>query len=267
MPNSRSQFRFGIWLPVVILGALIFLAPLLATHDPLHAYAGDERLGPSEKYWLGTDMLGRDVFSRLVTGGQRTLGSAFIATGIAVSGGLLLGGLLIIAPAPLRWLLSILLDALLAFPSLLTALVILTAFKPGFWTMALALGVSNIAAYEQVAADGLRATLAEPFIEGARSIGATRWHILTRHVMPTALPTLAAFASVIFSWSLVYQAALTFLGMGGDLAEPDWGTMLAQGYRTIRETPLLVITPGGMLMISVWLANQFANAVSQAPSR
>lgn len=267
MPVLFRHINFGLWMPLVILVSLILITPHLAQHDPLTPTAGHELAAPSENHWLGTDYLGRDVFSRLVNGGQRTVGAAFVATGIAIAGGLLLGGLLIIAPAPIRWLLSILLDALLAFPSILTALVMLTALEPSLWTLALALGTAGIPLYTQVAADAFRAALSQPFIEGARSIGATRSHILRRHIIPTALPTLAAFGSVIFSWSLIYQAALTFLGLGGDISQPDWGTMLAQGYRTIRETPLLVIAPGGMLMLCVWLANWFADAVGRSPSR
>lgn len=245
----------------------MLLAPLLAIYDPLTPVSDHALAAPSQQYRLGTDLLGRDVFSRLAYGGQRTLGATLIATGIAVAGGLSWGGMLIIAPNPLRWVLSILLDALLAFPSILTALVILTALKPSLMTLGIALGMAGIPLYAQVAADALRATLSQPFIEGARSIGATRWYILTRHIIPTALPALAAFGSVIFSWSLIYQAALTFLGLGGDIAQPDWGTMLAQGYRTIRETPLLVIAPGGMLMVCVWMANWFADGVGKSPSR
>ncbi|MBZ0318618.1 MAG: ABC transporter permease [Anaerolineae bacterium] len=267
MPPLPHRIKFGLWLPLILLAGFVVITPQLANHDPLKPNSGDELASSSDEYWLGTDYLGRDVFSRLMVGGQRTLSAAFIATGIAITGGLLLGGLLIIAPAPLRWLLSIFLDALLAFPSILTALVILTALEPSLWTLALALGIAAIPLYAQVAADALRGTLSEPFIEGARSIGASPFYILRRHIIPTALPTLAAFGSVIFSWSLIYQAALTFLGLGGDISQPDWGTMLAQGYRTIRETPLLVIAPGGMLMICVLLANWFADTIGRSPSR
>lgn len=267
MPPLPHRVNFGLWLPIVILAGFVLIAPQLATHDPLTPNSGDEITPPSQNYWLGTDYLGRDVFSRLMVGGQRTLSTTFVATGIAIAGGLLLGGLLIIAPAPIRWLLSILLDALLAFPSILTALVILTALEPSLWTLALALGIAGIPLYAQVAADALRATLSQPFIEGTRSIGATPLYILRRHIIPTALPALAAFGSVVFSWSLIYQAALTFLGLGGDISQPDWGTMLAQGYRTIREAPLLVIAPGGTLMMCVLLANWFADTIGKSPSR
>lgn len=267
MPPLPHRIKFGLWLPLMLLTGFILIAPRLANHDPLKPNSGDELAPPSQEYWLGTDYLGRDVFSRLVVGGQRTLSATFIATGVAIAGGLLFGGLLVIATAPIRWLLAILLDALLAFPSILTALVILTALEPGLWTLALALGLAGIPLYTQVAADALRATLTQPFIEGARSIGASPLYILWRHILPTALPALAAFGSVIFSWSLIYQAALTFLGLGGDISQPDWGTMLAQGYRTIRETPLLVIAPGGTLMMCVLLANWFADTVGKSPSR
>jgi peptide/nickel transport system permease protein len=199
-----------------------------------------------------------------MVGGRRTLSSAFFATAIAIGGGLILSGLTVAAPAPARWFTAVLMDALLAFPTLLLALAILTVLKASLFTLAIALGLANIAPYARVAAAALRAALSQPHIEGARSIGAGRLRILTRHVLPAALPTLAAFASVIFGWILIYGAALAFLGLGGDPSQPDWGTMLAQGQRTITQAPWLVLAPGAALTLSVWLANVFADQVGKA---
>jgi len=155
-------------------------------------------------------------------------------------------------------------DALLAFPTLLLALVALTVLKASLFTLAISLGLANVAPYARVAAAALRAALSQPHIEGAQSIGAGRLGILTRHVFRRRCHA-GRLCSVIFGWILIYGAALAFLGLSGDPSQPDWGTMLAQGQRTITQTPWLALAPGAMLTLSVWLANVFADQVGKSP--
>lgn len=244
-------------LIVVIFIFFIGIMPLLATHDPIFAESGAELQAPSPRHWLGTDHLGRDVWSRMVIGGQRTLGAAVLATGIAVSGGLAFSALL-----QSRWLqlpIGILIDALLAFPALLIALVIRTLLTGSWMTLALAIGLAGVAPYARVASDAIQISRNAPHIEGAHAIGAGTMRIFFHHLIPTALPALTSFGSIIFGWMILYQAALAFLGLGGSNSQPDWGVMLDQGRGYLEQAPLLVLCPGGMIALSVWLANTLAD--------
>ena len=241
-----------------ILFFMIFILPLTANHDPLHANAGEELIAPSSEYWLGTDHLGRDLWSRLVVGGQRTLLSTFLATGIAVGGGLILASLTQLGWTMSRYLAQVLLDALLAFPILLTALLIRTLLPGSLLALSGAIGLAGIAVYANVARTALRTAQVLPHIEGAYSIGATPRRILLYHVIPNALPTLISFGMVLFGWMLIYQSALSFLGLGGDPSAPDWGAMLNQGRAYLDTDPLLMICPGGMIALCIALVNQLS---------
>jgi peptide/nickel transport system permease protein len=261
-----QQYRphFWLWWPPLAVLCLVTVAPLLSTHDPRHAYAGRELAKPSAEHWLGNDHLGRDEWSRLVVGGRRSLGSALLATLLATGSGLALASASVAAPSGLRWSVAVLSDALLAVPALLLALVVRTLLGGSFYTLAVAVGVAGIGAYSRVARGALQAALIQPHIEGAKSIGATEWRILTRHVIPAALPTLGGFAAVTFAWSLIYGAALAYLGLGGDVSAPDWGYMIARAQGNLAQAPLLVMLPGSAIAYCVWLAYRFAKAVGQA---
>ncbi len=256
------RITFWHWFPLTVLAFFLLIAPLLATHDPIFAESGRELDSPSADHWLGTDRLGRDEWSRLAIGGRRTLSSALLATTIAVIGGLALSSLSFTGSTIIHHLSAALTDALLAFPALLLALVVRTLLEGNLWTLAIAVGLANLGPYTRLATDALHVAQSAPHIEGAHSIGAGRWRILTRHIIPTALPTLVAFASVIFAWSLLYGAALAFIGLGGDPSHPDWGVMIEQAQGTLSQAPMLVLLPSGALATSVWLAHRFADALT-----
>lgn len=241
-------------LVICLFSFILLILPLTANHDPLHAYSGQELQQPSRQFFLGTDQLGRDVWSRLVVGGQRTLSAALLATLIAISGGLLLS---IAYSSPwIHFVTGVLIDALLAFPALLTALVLRTLLPASVWSLSLALGLSGVAVYARVASDAIQVAGTAPHIEGAHSIGASQWRIITRHMLPVAMPALLSFGSVMFGWMVLYQAALAFLGLGGDPSAPDWGIMLNQGRSYVQQAPLMVLAPGMMIALIVWLANR-----------
>lgn len=261
------KHRFWLWLALLFFIGLTFVAPLFATHDPLHAEAGHELEQPSSDHWLGTDRLGRDEWSRLVVGGQRTLMSALLSTAIATLFGLFLSSLSIITPRLIQWIINAFTDALLAFPPLLLALIVRTILEGSLLTVAIAVGIAGIAPYTRVGRDALQIATTQPYIEGAISIGASRRRIILRHLIPAAIPSLAAFTAVTFAWSLLYGAALAFLGLSGDPSQPDWGVMIDQATQTLIQAPQLLFFPGGMIALSVWLAHRVADEVSRLPDQ
>lgn len=234
---------------------LIALLPQVAPFDPMTTDAAAVLQGPGRAHLLGTDQLGRDVLSRLLVGGRRTLMIAGSATGLAVAGGLVLG---IAAAATRRWsgaLIGILIDALLALPALLIALVGLTLVGTGGPQIALVTGLALIAQYARVSRAAMLAARSAGHIMAAESLGATRWWVLSRHVIPAALPVLLSYGGVIFSYSLLNSAALSFLGLGGALGQPDWGAMLFDGRQVLRVAPWVSIAPGLALSVTVLLVN------------
>lgn len=253
------------WIALLYILFWLLIAPLLQTHNPRIASAGQELTPPSSTHLLGTDRLGRDVWSRLAVGGSLTLGTALLATTLSISAGLLLA--LCNIPPLLSTASKLLTDALLAFPGVLIALVVRTIISGEWYALGIAVGIAHIAPYAYTATVALQVAAAAPHIEGAQSIGASRWRILTRHQLPHALPTLAAFGAVIFAWSILYAAALSFLGLGESPSTPEWGTMLAQGQGVLIQTPRLVLLPSMLIALSVWLAYRVADTITAAPSK
>jgi ABC-type dipeptide/oligopeptide/nickel transport system permease subunit len=241
---------------LIFIALMSLAAPIIAPHDPLTTSLENQLLEPSAEHFFGTDFLGRDVFSRAVYGGRQTLAMAAAATLIAASVGLLLG---LIAAYGNRWLdllASSLIDALLAAPGLLVALVILSILGSGQRSVTLAVAIAGIAPYARTTRDAIQAIQQENFVESAVSVGATRMRILLMHILPNARGILLAFLSVTFSWSLLNGAALTFLGFIGDPNTPDWGIMLAAGRQTFAVAPYEAMSAGVLLAITVGAVNQ-----------
>jgi peptide/nickel transport system permease protein len=251
----------GLLLIAIVLMAL--LAPVLATHDPRHAVPEEQFQGPSAQHLLGTDHLGRDVFSRVLYGGRRALALAGLALLVIVPAGGVIGAL---AGSDGRWLdmgLMVLVDALLSFPGLLLALALVAVFGTGLVQIAIAVGIAGIGSYARVVRAAVLEARTREFVAAARAVGAGPVGIFWRHILPTATPTLLAFASVALSWALLNGAALAFLGYAGDISAPDWGVMLAQGRATFRTAPWGVLAPGAALSVLVGALNLLASGLGR----
>jgi peptide/nickel transport system permease protein len=263
-PNFRL-IAGGTLLGVIVLVSV--LAPSLAGRDPRDARPDDQLLPPSSDYLFGTDLLGRDVFSRVLYGGQRTLGIALLTLGITILPGLLIGLVAGYAGHRLDRVLMTFMDALLAIPGLLTALALVALFGSGMIQIAFAVGIAGIPAYARVTRAAVIEARTLPFVEGARAIGSSPHRILWRHILPTIVAPLLAFAGVMLSWAILNSAALMFLGYGGDISAPDWGIMLADGREAFRTAPWVALAPGAALSLTVFGINLLASSLNGTLSR
>lgn len=252
--------------PIIVIATawllLILIAPLLTSIDPRQTNPSEILQSPRQNHIFGTDNLGRDVFSRTLHGGQRTLFISFTAALIAILPALLLALLNHISHPIFDKLTDILLNTWLAFPSLLIALVILTLLGRGFLPIAIATGLSQLPFFFQVSRGIFRQEEARPYVIAAKSLGASNWHIVTKHILPNARPTLGAYASITFAYCLINSAALSLLGLGGDPSIPDWGIMLASGRDAFRAAPWSAIAPGIAVSITIILMNKLADTFS-----
>jgi len=259
--------RLVVALGVLGLIALVSIgAPWIASHDPRAAAPENQLLEPSGEYLFGTDLLGRDVFSRVVYGGRRTLGVALLTAGITLAPGIAIGLAAGYAGRWLDWALMSVMDALLAFPSLLLALALVTVFGSGVVQIAFAVGIAGIPAYARVVRAAVLEARAVPYVDAARAIGARPAGILARHVVPAIATPLLSFAGVTLSWAILNSAALMFLGYGGDVAAPDWGVMLADGRESFRTGPWVAVAPGMALSLTVFAINLLGNSVAPPPA-
>jgi len=240
---------------------LILIAPIFSTHDPRQTDATNILQAPDTSHFFGTDNLGRDVYSRTLHGGQRTILLASAALAIAVIPALLLAMLNFISPAIVDKLVEIFLNAWLAFPSLLIALVILALSGRGFMPIAIATGLAQLPYFLQVARSTFKQSQSHEYITAAKSLGASDWHIVARHILPASRPTLMAYTGITFAYCIINSAALSLLGLGGDPSIPDWGVMLATGRTTFRVAPWTAFAPGIAISLTVILINKLADSL------
>jgi len=248
-----------VWLLVAVGGAL--LAPVLAPAGPLAAEPTRRLLPPGTGGWLGTDSLGRDVAARLVWGGRWTLQICLAGLVVSVGLGLPVGLLAGLLGGWVDTVLMRLVDAVLAFPSLLLALTLIAIAGPGLLPVAVAAGLAAAPAYARVARSAALEVRTQPYIEAARAIGASSFRILTRHILPNAAGTLLAFGAAQLGWVVLTGAALNFLGLGASPGTPEWGAMLADGRGYLRDAPWVSIFPGLALTFTVLAATLVGDRV------
>lgn len=253
------------WLVLVGLGAS--LAPFLAPAGPLTADATRVLLPPAAGWPLGTDSLGRDVLTRLLWGGRWTLGMGLIALVVAVGLGLPTG---LVAGTCGAWIESVLMrvvDAFLAFPSLLLAMAVVALLGRGMVAVAVAVGLAAAPTYARVVRSAVLEVRVQPYVDAARAVGCSEGRVMMRHVLPNAAAPLLAFAATQLGWVLLNGAALNFLGLGVQPGTPEWGAMLADGRGYLREAPWASTFPGLALTLTVLAANLMGDGLQEALRR
>ena len=253
----------GLVVAVLLSLAAIF-APLLATHDP-HALADKEaRQPPSRIHYFGTDTIGRDVFSNVVFGGRVSLPIGLVSVGIALGVGVVLGG---IAAYRGGWADTIVfraMDVLLAFPSILLALLIVTMLGRGTWKVMIAVGISEIPRFARQMRAEVLALREREFVLASRALGAGPLRILFGRILPNALGPLTVIATVGIATAVLEAAGLGFLGLGADERSPEWGTMLADNRSDLRTHWWLAVFPGLAIATTVLALNLVGDGIRDA---
>ncbi|MBT2248747.1 ABC transporter permease [Arthrobacter sp. BHU FT2] len=267
---SRGVFKTpGLVLAVIVVGAVILWAvvPGAFTHWPPDTGVPSARLKPpSTEHWFGTDSLGRDLFSRVVHGSATSLA----ATAVAVAVGLVAGSVLGLLAGFLRgWVddaIMRVMDVLLAIPSLLLSLALITVLGFGTVNIAIAVGIASVANFARIMrAESLRVGSAV-YVEAARSSG-VRWHgILLRHVLPNAAGPVLALSALEFGMAVLSISSLSFLGFGAPPPAAEWGSLVAGGRDYLVAAWWLVTLPGLVIAAVVLSTNRISHAF-QDPER
>lgn len=236
---------------LVLIFLLVIFAPFIAPVDPFLTNPEMQLQSPQPSYILGTDYLGRDVLSRVLFGGQRTLGMATAATLVSISIGTLIGLITGSAGERIDWFVTTILNALLAFPSMVLALLMITVLGQGFGTVILVVGLSQVANCARIVRSGVLTVRQMDYILAAQAIGASPVRVVLYHILPNIRSLLLAFTGIVFSYSILMGAALSFLGFAGEPGIPDWGVMLVEGRTAFRYAPWVAIAPGIMITLTI----------------
>ena len=241
---------------VVVVGVVTLLAPWIAPHDPLEIDVYNRLMPPSAEYWLGTDQLGRDIFSRVLFGGQVALKVSLVAIGVSMAIGLALGMLAGFGPRWLDRLLVVAFDTMRSFPTIMFALAIVALLGPSLNTVILVIIIASIPIYGRVVRTQTLALREKDFIKAERALGASTFRILVFHVMPNIAAPLLILASMDVPVVVGMEAGLSFLGLGVEPPTPSWGSILNDGYSYIRNSPWPIVA-GGIPLIVVTLGFTF----------
>lgn len=263
MHGSKMGVFGLIILSVLTISALA--APWLAPYDPATQSISDRLLPPmwvgggSTSHFLGTDSLGRDVFSRLIYGSRVSLLVGIVVVVIAGAFGVALGVVAAFKGGWVNTVLMRLVDLQMAFPGLLIALVILAAVGPSVATIILVLAFNNWMIYARVTHGIVLKIRQEPYVEAAQLIGAKGWRIVLRHVLPNLSAPLLTLATLEFAAIVLSEAALSFLGVGVQPPMTSWGLDVAIGKDYIFSAWWLVTFPGLAIAITVLAVNMVAS--------
>ena len=247
-PATRRQAvwgrRYRLWLglrsnPLAISGLLVILvvlllallAPLLTPYTPGYQDLSNRLASPSAQHWLGTDELGRDIWTRIIYGGRTTLGMVIAVVLLTAPLGLLIGCIAGYTGGLLDKALMRLTDIFLAFPRLILALAFVAALKPGVESAILAIALTAWPPYARLARAETLQFRNSDFIAASRLTGAAPLRIILRHVMPLCVPSLIVRVTLDMSSIIITAASLGFLGMGAQPPSPEWGTMIATARR------------------------------------
>ncbi len=246
-PSGRiGLVIIGLYLLAAILGTLG-----LTPHDPLKLFAIDRLKAPSQTYWFGTDLLGRDAFSRLMVGIRQSMLIAFASVAIATVAGTIIGLLSAWWGGIWDGIFMRVMDVLLAFPAILLALLIIAIVGPGTMTSVAAIAIVYTPIFARVVRGPALSLKQRDFVDAARTFGSSQGYVLTRHLLLNLVAPLAVQVTLALAWALLTEAGLSFLGLGTQPPTPSLGLMLAESRNLMTHAPWLMIFPAVTIMLGI----------------
>jgi ABC-type dipeptide/oligopeptide/nickel transport system permease subunit len=241
---------FGISIVIFVVLVAIF-APFIAPYDPIERIKEDSLLGPSKTHWFGTDILGRDIFSRVVYGSRISLLVGIVAVGISLAIGLVLGAISGYFGEIPDTIIMRFADIFFAFPYILGAIAIMTVLGPGIINIFIAIGILGWASISRIFRGSILSIKNKEYIEAARALGANNFRIISRHIFPNAFAPIIVYGTMTVGTAIIVEAAISFLGLGVQPPTPAWGKMLAESLDYIDIAPWMMVFPGLAIVITV----------------
>jgi peptide/nickel transport system permease protein len=246
--NPMAMVGLFIVLGFIFIG---LAAPLIAPHDYDLANFSMARKGPSAEHWLGNDEIGRDLFSRLLHGARISLMIGLLSVGIGVFFGVFLGIVSGYFGGYPDLFIMRLIDIVLAFPSILLAIMLVAFLGPSLENAMVAIGIISIPIYARLVRSSTLTLKEDVFIEATRALGGGHLHILAKHILPNVFAPIVVQSTLQIAAAIQAAAALGFLGLGAPPDVPEWGNMLQKGRTYIYSAPHIVVFPGLATMLVV----------------
>jgi peptide/nickel transport system permease protein len=260
---GRGVVKLGSVIVFVLIIMAIF-APFIAPYDPIKPDASSSLQQPSRAHLLGTDLLGRDVLSRIIYGSRVALMVGVIATSIAAIFGVAMG---LVAGYFGGWINNVIMritDALMSLPPIMLALAVAALLGGGLVNVMISVGISLIPTYCRLMCSEVLSIKESDYVVGTVLGGAGNGRIIFKHVLPNAFPPIIVLITLNMGIAIMAEASLSFLGIGISPPAPAWGGMVSDGYRYISSNPVLSLSPGIAVMLIVLAFNIVGDGLRDA---
>lgn len=264
--------------PMAVTGAIILLAltlaaifaPMLAPYDPIHQFRQDgltelgQPLPPNAQFWLGTDGVGRDLFSRLLHGARVSLGIGLSASAIAVTLALFIGGFAGFAGGNTDFWIMRFVDLVMSMPTFFVMLLLVVMLEPGAWVVITVISAFAWTYPARIFRSQILTVKERDFVLAARAIGVPGHRIFIRHLLPHVLPLVIVYLALGIPNTIFAEASLSFLGLGVPPPTPSWGGMIQNGMAYYRAAPWVAVFPGLAIMLTVVSFNLAGTGLREA---
>jgi ABC-type dipeptide/oligopeptide/nickel transport system permease subunit len=260
--QHRAAIVGGVYLAT--LAAAAATAPLWLIDEAGLSNLANNLAAPSRAHAFGTDELGRDLFGRIIYGARVSLALGFISVSLAAAAGIPLGLVAGYYQRIVDRVVMRAIDVLLAFPSILLAIFVVTVLGPGLRNAMIAIGIAQVPVYVRLVRGQTLALRQQDFVEACRAVGASDARILARHVLPNTVSPLIVQTSLLFGTAILAAAYLGFLGLGVQPPVAEWGTMLSKARLYLRSAPHVVVLPGVAIFLTVLAFNLVGDGLRDA---
>lgn len=257
----RQPLGIAALVVLLLLVALVTLGPAFLEHSPSRTNPLSTLQGPSAEHWLGTDELGRDVFSRLVHGGRVSLAVGLFSMLVGLSLGLAVGGAAGYFGGRVESLLMRIVDAFMAIPAFFLILVIVTSFGNHPVTIVITVGIGFWAQMARAAHAEFKRFRGSEFVEAGRALGGSHLRLMLRHIFPQVVPQATVLGTLGVGWAILTEAGLSYLGLGIQPPLASWGNMLQNAQAYLWREPILAVWPGLFIALTVLAFNVLGNAL------
>jgi len=261
LKNKAAIFGGALVLLIIIAGVA---APLIAPYDPIKQNLRASLLSPSSAHWFGTDVHGRDIFSRILYGAAISLRIGFLGALLGGSIGIVLGLVSGYYGGPADMLIMRLVDIQLAFPGLLLAIAIIAVIGPGLENVIIAVSIFSVPTFTRVVRGSVLSIRERDFVVAARTVGATNSRIMRLHLFPNILAPVLVLLTMRIATAILTAASLSFLGLGAQPPTPEWGAMLSDGRDYLMLAPHVATFPGLAILLAVLGFNLLGDGLRDA---
>jgi len=256
--NSKTRLSLGILLPILVVCGL---GPWIIPYDPNATHVLDRFAGPGGKYLLGTDHLGRDLLSRVIIGGRVSLLLGFASTGLALALGVPVGLTAGYLRGRVDEVLMRFMDLLMSIPTLLLGLLILTALPPQLINIVAAIGVVYTPRIARVVRSATLSVRNQDFVLAAQARGESKGYVMFREILPNIVPPIVVEGSIRVGFAILIGTSLSFLGIGAQPPNPDWGYMISTARQHMFESAWFLLWPSLSLGVTIFAMNMLGDGL------